>query len=177
MRLNGELFDGKLDWLVGGFFANEDLTVRDNLKFGSQYGRFATCRIISGGGLAGLYSPTSPSCVVPGVGPATIGGASGLSGPDVVAGFTLLDSLNNLGSTIDTYKQNSLNYAAFTHNIIHITDTLDLTLGGRYTHERKKFNATFGNNNNGLHAAAIFADRRHHQSRPPPRRDARWPVP
>ncbi|MEG3125576.1 TonB-dependent receptor [Sphingomonas sp. GB1N7] len=147
LRLQGEAFNGKLDWLVGGFFANEDLTVHDNLRFGSQYGRFATCRIISGGGLAGLYSPTSPSCVVPGVGPATIGGASGLSGPDVVAGFTLLDSLNDLGTTNDTYKQNSRSYAAFTHNIIHVTDTVSLTLGGRYTHERKKFNATFGNDN------------------------------
>ena len=61
LRLQGEAFGGKLDWLVGGFFANEKLTVRDNLRFGNQYGRFATCRIISGGGLAGLYSPTSPS--------------------------------------------------------------------------------------------------------------------
>lgn len=68
LRLQGEAFDGKLDWLVGGYFADEDLTVRDNLRFGNQYGRFATCRIISGGGLAGLYSPTSPGCVVPGVG-------------------------------------------------------------------------------------------------------------
>ena len=86
MRLQGEAFGGKLDWLVGGFYANEKLTVRDNLRFGNQYGRFATCRIISGGGLAGLYSPTNPSCVVPGVGPATIAGASGpISGADIVA--------------------------------------------------------------------------------------------
>lgn len=41
VRLQGEAFDGKLDWLVGGFYANEKLTVRDNLRFGAQYGRFA----------------------------------------------------------------------------------------------------------------------------------------
>ena len=54
LRLQGEALGGKLDWLVGGFFANEDLGVRENLKFGSQYGRFvsASCRIINGGGLA-----------------------------------------------------------------------------------------------------------------------------
>ncbi len=147
LRLQGSAFGNKLDWLVGGFYANEKLTVHDNLKFGSQYGRFATCRIISGGGLAGLYSPTSPSCVIPGVGQATLAGASGASGPDIVAGFARLDTLNNLGSTIDTYHQNSRNFAAFTHNIIHLASTLDLTLGARYTHERKKFDATFGNNN------------------------------
>ena len=147
LRLQGEALGGKLDWLIGGFFSNEKLTVRDNLRFGNQYGRFATCRIISGGGLAGLYSPANPSCVIPGVGTATIGGASGLSGPDVLAAFTRLDTLNDRGTTNDRYFQNGTNYAAFTHNIIHITDALDLTLGLRYTSDKKKFNATFGNDN------------------------------
>lgn len=124
LRLQGEAFDGKLDWLVGGFFANEKLTVRDNLRFGNQYGRFATCRIISGGGLAGLYSPTSPLCVAPGVGPATLAAATGggQTGADIVAGFTALDGLNNRGSTIDQYKQDGTNWALFTHNIFDITD-------------------------------------------------------
>ena len=147
LRLQGKLFNDKLDWLVGGFYANEKLTVQDNLRFGSQYGRFAACRIISGGGLAGLYSPSSPSCVVPGVGQATLAGASGIAGADVVAGFAALDGLNDKGSTIDRYFQQDNNFAIFTHNILHITDQLDLTLGGRYTFDKKKFNATFGNDN------------------------------
>jgi len=147
LRLQGEAFDGKLDWLVGGFYANEKLTVRDNLRFGNDYGRFANCRIISGGGLAGLYSPNSPLCVFPGVGPATIAGASGASGPDIVAAFTALDGLNDLGSIDDRYYQNGTNWALFTHNIVHITDTLDLTLGLRYTHDKKKFAASFSNDN------------------------------
>jgi outer membrane receptor protein involved in Fe transport len=147
LRLQGEAFGGKLDWLVGGFFSNEKLTVRDNLRFGNQYGRFATCRIISGGGFAGLYSPTSPSCVTPGVGTATIGGASGPSAPDILAAFTALDNLYDLGTTNDRYFQNGTNFAAFTHNILHITDALDLTLGLRYTSDKKKFDATFGNDN------------------------------
>ena len=147
VRLRGEAFGGTLDWLVGGYYADEKLTVRDNLRFGNQYGRFATCRIVSGGGLAGLYSPTSPSCVIPGVGQATLAGASGASGPDIVAAFSTLDSLNNLGSTNDRYFQHDRNYALFTHNIIHITDALALTLGVRYTNDKKNFNATFGNDN------------------------------
>ena len=147
LRLQGEAFDGKLDWLVGGFFANEKLTVRDNLRFGNQYGRFATCRIISGGGLAGLYSPTNPLCVAPGVGPATLAGATGASGADIVAGFTALDGLNNRGSTIDQYKQDGTNWALFTHNIVNITDRLALTVGLRYTHDKKDFSALFGNDN------------------------------
>jgi iron complex outermembrane recepter protein len=147
LRLQGQAFGGFLDWLVGGYYANEDLTLTDNLRFGNQYGRFATCRIISGGGLSGLYSPTNPLCVVPGVGPATISGASGASGPDILAAFGRLDGLNDRGSTQDTYSQNSRNFAFFTHNIFHLTDQIDFTVGLRYTNERKRFNATFGNDN------------------------------
>ncbi len=147
LRLQGEAFDGKLDWLVGGFYANEKLTVRDNLRFGNQYGRFATCRVISGGGLAGLYSPTNPLCVAPGVGPATIAGASGASGPDIVAAFTALDNLRDRGSINDSYRQNGKNWALFTHNIVHITDKLDFTFGLRYTNDKKKFAASFTNDN------------------------------
>ncbi|WP_168454948.1 TonB-dependent receptor [Sphingopyxis microcysteis] len=143
LRLQGEAFDGTLDWLVGGFYANEKLTVRDNLRFGSQYGRFATCRIISGGGLAGLYSPTSPGCLA--ARPAAFGAAS----PAIYAAFDVLDSINDRGTTNDRYFQEGNNWALFTHNIVHITDRLDLTLGLRYTNDKKKFNATFGNDNTG----------------------------
>jgi len=141
LRLQGSLFNDKLDWLVGGYFANEDLTVSDNLRFGSQYGRFANCRIVSGGGLAALYSPTSPGCLA--ARPAAFGAAS----PAIYAAFDRLDTMNNVGSTQDIYSQNSRNFAVFTHNIFHVTDAFSITLGGRYTTERKKFNATFGNDN------------------------------
>ena len=58
-----------------------------------------------------------------------------------------MDSINNRGSTLDRYSQNSRNYAFFTHNIFHITDRLDFTAGLRYTNERKRFAATFGTDN------------------------------
>ena len=47
LRLQGSAFGGVLDWLVGGYYANEDLHVRDNLRFGSQYGAFAACRLVA----------------------------------------------------------------------------------------------------------------------------------
>lgn len=147
LRLQGSAFADKLDWLVGGYFADEHLKLTDNLRFGADYGRFATCRIITGGGLSGLYSPGSPLCVFPVVGPATISGASGASGPDILAAFNLLDSLNDLGSTQDVYKQHSRNWALFTHNIFHVTSKLDVTVGLRYTQEHKDFDARFGNDN------------------------------
>ncbi|MGX7927296.1 TonB-dependent receptor [Tsuneonella sp. HG094] len=143
LRLQGEALGGKLDWLIGGFYANEKLTVRDNLRFGRQYGRFATCRLISGGGLAGLYSPTSPGCVA--ARPAAFGAAS----PAIYAALDALDGINDRGSTIDNYFQEDNNWALFTHNIVHVTDRVDLTLGLRYTNDKKDFSATFGNDNTG----------------------------
>jgi iron complex outermembrane recepter protein len=150
LRLQGEAFDGTLDWLIGGFYANEKLTVQDNLRFGSQYGRFANCRIVSGGALAAGYSPTSQSCLAAPVRALIAGGGSalGAGGPAILAALDRLDTLNDRGSTIDRYFQNGTNWALFTHNIIHITDRLDLTLGLRYTNDKKKFDATFGNDNN-----------------------------
>ncbi|MFM7378060.1 MAG: TonB-dependent receptor [Erythrobacter sp.] len=151
LRLQGEAFDGKLDWLVGGFFANEKLTVRDNLRFGNLYGRFAACRIVSGGGLAPFYSPTGQGCLnATGRGVIASGAATGGSatlGAALLGGIDRLDTLNNRGSTIDQYKQDGTNWAVFTHNIIDITDRLSLTVGLRYTKDEKDFSALFGNDN------------------------------
>jgi iron complex outermembrane recepter protein len=154
LRLQGNAFNNRFDWLIGAYFANEDLTVTDNLRFGSQYGRFATCRVISGSALAQFYSPTTAGCISP-TGRAVLSNALapavpspfGAAGPAIVAGLDRLDSVNDRGSTLDTYNQDSRNYAFFTHNIVHLTDQFSLTGGLRYTNERKRFDATFGNDN------------------------------
>jgi len=149
LRLNGNAFNDKLDWLVGAYYANEELRVTDNLKFGDQYGRFATCRIVSPGGLSALYSPANRSCVAVGaLPPAGRPALFGAASPLIWQAFDNLDSLNGLGSTQDTYNQKSRNWALFTHNIFHVTPQIDLTVGLRYTNEKKDFDAEFGNNNN-----------------------------
>ena len=144
LRLNGEAFDGKLDWLIGGFYADEKLRVTDNLRFGSQYGRFATCRLITGTALAALTNPAAAGCIAS---QPAFSGAFGAAGPIVLASLLRLDGINDRGSTIDRYAQDSRNFAAFTHNIFHVTDRFDVTVGLRYTDERKRFRATFGNDN------------------------------
>lgn len=142
LRLQGKAFGDKLDWLVGGFFADETLTLTDNLRFGDDYGRFATCRLVSGiASIAPLYNPAAAGCL------AARPAAFGLASPLIYAGFDRLDSMRDVGATSDYYKQNSRNFALFTHNIFSISEGFDLTLGLRYTNERKKFNATFGNDN------------------------------
>lgn len=141
LRLNGTAFGEKLDWLVGGYYANEDLTLVDNLRFGRQYGRFAACRIVSGSALAALYNPAAAGCLA--ARPALFGAAS----PLIYAAFDRLDGISDRGTTRDLFKQNSRNWALFTHNIFHVAKGLDLTVGLRYTNERKRLTATFGNDN------------------------------
>ena len=146
LRLQGEAFGGHLDWLIGGFYANEKLRLLDNLRFGAQYGRFATCRLISGGALAGVYSPASQSCIAPPARP-VVSGAFGAAGPLILAAIDRLDTLNDRGSSRDVYNQKDENWALFTHNIIHLTNSVDVTLGLRYTKDMKDFSASFTNDN------------------------------
>ena len=155
LRLNGEAFGDRLNWLIGGFYSKEDLQVVDNLKFGRDYGAFAACRIVATiNPNAALRNPANPGCLsatgsavlsgqVPGTTP-----AFGAATPLLLANIRLLGTLNDLGTTRDVYNQDSQSFALFTHNIFKLTDTLSLTGGLRWTHERKKFDASFGNNNN-----------------------------
>lgn len=147
LRLQGEAFDGTLDWLIGGYYANEELTVQSNLRFGNDYGPFAACRLVAAVSPAdALRNPTLPGCLTP-AGRATLTGAFGAAAPLILAGYDRLSTVRNVGSINDVYRQESSNWALFTHNIIHITEGLDLTIGLRYTNERKRFNARFGNDN------------------------------
>ncbi len=151
LRFNGSLLDDRIDWLVGGFYANEKLETRDNLRFGTQYGAFAPCRVVNAVNPA-LASPLSTGCLSAGGRAALLAanggaGAFGAATPLIFAGLDNLAQINDLGGTGDVYNQKSENFALFTHNIVHITDKLDLTLGLRYTNETKDFNASFGNDN------------------------------
>ncbi|MHB9881113.1 TonB-dependent receptor [Pacificimonas sp. ICDLI1SI03] len=155
LRLNGTLFDNRLDWLIGGYYAQEDLLVRDNLSFGDQYGQFAQCRLALGlndslSPFAGgsVVSPGSARCLTP-TGNAILGSGAvfGAATPSILAGIDRLNGIGGLGDSDTRYMQDSENFAIFTHNIVHLTDKLDLTLGARYTHEQKDFSAEFNNSN------------------------------
>jgi iron complex outermembrane receptor protein len=147
LRLQGSAFNNKLDWLIGGYFGNEKLHVRDNLTFGSQYGAFSACGMVARvSPVAALRNPAAPGCLSP-VGRATLTGAFGAAAPVLLAGLDRLSTVNNVGDNVSNYYQKSRNFAVFTHNIFNITDQLSLTLGLRYTNENKDFRATFNNSN------------------------------
>jgi outer membrane receptor protein involved in Fe transport len=69
LRLNGK--SGILDWLVGAYYASEDLRVKDNLAYGNDYSRFSNCLVAANfagaTGQAALVNPASPTCFNPAV--------------------------------------------------------------------------------------------------------------
>ncbi|MBO9581780.1 MAG: TonB-dependent receptor [Sphingobium sp.] len=181
LRLQGSAFEDKLDWLVGGYYAHEDLTLRDNIRFGADYGRFAACRLMQGTGATSNFSaaqlalcalPSDGVLATPDIGSliagtqanlnagltqafvnagmplATAQAQAGAISGGLGQGLTALSAIpTGAGDTDSRYFQKSQNWALFTHNIVHITDKLDLTLGLRYTHESKDIRLALQNNN------------------------------
>ena len=171
LRLQGEAFGGRLDWLVGGYFADETLNVDDDIKYGADYERFANCLLFAGV-LPTAVLPTNPFCANVPVVQGTIAALNALPvGNPARANIPLLSALianparpgfgsvaaalgqpalaiNGTGVVRNTFKQDSRNYAVFTHNVIDvIPDTLSLTLGARYTDEKKDLQSTTSTNN------------------------------
>ncbi|MCH8683868.1 TonB-dependent receptor [Pedomonas mirosovicensis] len=142
LRLQGRAFDNRLDWLVGAYFADESLEMVDRLKFGSDYGQFASCRVVP----EALRILGVPGCRVPQTS-AILSAVAGAHGGRIIEALDLLGGMNNVGDENSLFKQDSQNWALFTHNVISITDKLSLTLGVRYTEETKKLRATFDNSN------------------------------
>ena len=124
IRLQGTAFNDSVDWLVGGFYLNEKLTLNDTVRFGAQADQYVD------GVINGLTrSTTLPTGLQ----------LFGTLGPLVplFGGVPLPRTPNGAGQQDDAYKVDTQAYALFTHNIINFTDNLALTLGVRYNHETK----------------------------------------
>lgn len=103
--------DGPVNWLVGAFYAKEDLTSGANLLYGTDYYGYFADRVLSGvPRLLGL---------VPG---------------------TIFQAGN--GSR-DTYDGNTESFAVFTDNTVHLTEKLDLTIGARWTLDKKDLTSVY----------------------------------
>ena len=178
LRLQGNTWNNRLDWLVGGYYANEKLTLRDNLAYGNDYGAYSNCLVaanfVAKGAPSSLLAPGSATCfnqttaglVLPALAPGdqSVLAAFARLGPFAGAPFTnsgfsnlaifaggapFLNATLNGAALDDLYNQKSNNFAIFTHNIFSITPDgrLKLTLGARYTHEKKTLDAALTDNN------------------------------
>lgn len=115
---------GRLDWLVGAFYADELLKRDDILILGTQYQAFY--RAAATGTLAGapFNQPLPTAASNAATATAALAGAIG-------------------AGQRDHHKQDAQSIAVFTHNIIALDDKTDLTLGLRYTQDEKTLKSSF----------------------------------
>lgn len=122
LRLQGTAFDDHLDWLIGGFYSEEDIRADQTMTLNADFQRT---------GSAFNFGPATTS------GPPTGFGSNPI--------FTLTAAgnggvpVNANGSFAENrFLQDAKSWSIFTHNVINFTDQFSLTLGARYVNEKKQ---------------------------------------
>ena len=110
LRVQGEALDGKLDWLIGGYYSTEDIRADGYARLGTQWDQFVSALLLPSTGGA--------------FGPAPLQLFSGGTSP-------------NGSDAINLYTQDSKSWSIFTHNTLEIVDGLKATIGLRYSDETK----------------------------------------
>jgi outer membrane receptor protein involved in Fe transport len=121
LRLQGEAFDDVLEWLVGVYYSDEQITTRRGvLGLGPDYEAYINTFLTS------IGQPSADTLAF-----VATGGPQG--NPNAVT-----DAVFNGAFADNRFAQDAESIAFFTHNTINVTDTLGLVLGLRYTEDRKQ---------------------------------------
>ncbi|MFN3748312.1 MAG: TonB-dependent receptor [Sphingorhabdus sp.] len=113
LRLQGEAFDDRLDWLVGGFYGKEDIVSFGTMTAGPDYQRGVSAGNF--GSVAGVNPLFTLTALGNGGVPVNIDGAY----------------------AVNRFDQEATTFSVFTHNVLSLTDQLSVTLGARYVDEKK----------------------------------------
>ncbi|MBT0586302.1 TonB-dependent receptor [Alteromonas oceanisediminis] len=121
VRLQGLSMDDKLDWLVGFFYSNQELSLQDTVRVGTQGDLYVDLLLsgLAGGQLFGSLGPQVPALLP----------------------FLLPGSQEGDGQLADKFDVETKSVALFTHNVYELTDDISVTLGLRYLHETKDIGA------------------------------------
>ncbi len=109
---------GPLDWLVGGFYADEQLKSGAFTRFGTDYEPYFGLLLSSGASAATVSALTGRAF-----------------GTNYIPGQ----------GAQDAYDHSSKGWALFTNNTWKVTEAFELTLGLRYTNEEKEVLAHYTN--------------------------------
>jgi iron complex outermembrane receptor protein len=165
----------RLDWLVGAFATREKITRTDSYVFGPDYTPFLSFLLSANINRAVPAFPVSPGIV--GCYTRTAQTASGLQGC-LASGGTGALPVGPGGAVVtvptaqatgpgfivgqgvrDRYEQTSDSFALFTNNTFHVTEQFDITVGLRYTYDKKSLDGQQTNiNGNGATCSAIQAN-------------------
>ncbi len=125
LRLAGKT--DHLDWLIGGFYADERLKSGQDFAYGNVYTPYLSLLLTNGLAagevpcLTGTFNPIThaPNCNGAGYTPGKI--------------------------TQDNYSQTDRTWAFFTNEDVHVTEKFDITLGLRYTQDDKSLTSAYKN--------------------------------
>ncbi len=109
LRFQGEGMGGKLNYMIGGFYSDEQIDQSISFALGEDFGE----------NVGALLFPAT----------------GGALGPNPLTLFTGVDPAGTTNT--NRFQQDAKSYAIFTHNSLEITDGLELTVGARYSWERK----------------------------------------
>ena len=127
----------RVDWMVGMFYANEDIERNDSYRIGSDYGAYLSSAILTSINPAFRNAPSSNTFL------------QEVTGLPYSVGFGDL-------SALDRYDQNSKSIALFTNNSFHLTDAFDIVLGLRYTKEDKEIDSQYSNPSGGAACGTLL---------------------
>jgi len=128
LRFSGET--NRFDWLVGVFYAAEDLDSDVNLSYGADFETYYSLALSNG------MSPTLVN---------TLTGRPAQTAYPTGAGFQ------------DRFEQSSNSFAVFTNDTYHFNDRFEATVGLRYTQEKKDLDSSYTNSDGGAGCAASRA--------------------
>ena len=131
--------DGRLSWLIGGFYSNEDIEQESGLDYGSDLRAYIDA-------LASIDTdPTSPTVGIP---------LTFVSGPTASPLFDIEQAFGFAEGTFfgddvrieETFTQDNESWSIFGSVDFDVTDRLTITLGGNYTDDSKRVTASTVNN-------------------------------
>ncbi|KQY35750.1 TonB-dependent receptor [Caulobacter sp. Root1455] len=123
LRLAGKT--DRFDWLVGAFLADERLDSKANFLYGNDYEAYLGTILLSG--IANSLAPAGITLNQAG----SAGFISQATGRPYGTSYTGGQGLR------DQYKQRATTVALFTNDTWHVTDAFDLTVGLRYSIDKK----------------------------------------
>ncbi len=129
LRLQGEA--GRVDWLVGFYYSDEDIAELASLQLGTDYGAYTSAAAFFGG-IFPLVGASLDAVPLP------LGGTFGdvRTSPNPAVAFA--GGVDPAGSfAANLFRQESKSWSIFTHNTVHVTERLDAVVGLRFIDEKK----------------------------------------
>jgi len=134
LRIAGDT--GRLSWLVGGYFSDENIQEQQGLGLGADFTANTNANLTNFA-IAGLLGPGGPANALAGV-PLPTGGTFGdvLASNNVALAFA--GGVDFAGSFAQNdFTQDGQSWSVFTHNTFALTEQLDFVFGLRWTDEQK----------------------------------------